>query len=506
MYNMFAKNNLRKEYHNMIIQLFNYIFQIIFSIFEKEFNNLNQIIFSKDNTIAKLNKTILILKDKIKELNTDNENLIICETSISPSYLPFEVDIAPLSVEVVKPTLNYKNLIKGKIFKTSKCVKDRTLPYPEQVCPKCSSPYEYHSRHSKNQKKCKCCNAHFNIEKMRKHTHNSFYCPYCKKALSLRAKRTSFDVYVCKNQKCSYRIEKKKTSKHHRDKISYIYRHINLQIDEIFNIIKDSKIVSKFSFYFKKFNMDIFSKALTIKVNLKQSNRNTAQAMKDLFGIEISHTQIANYCEYGAAFAALFNAHAPFKPSQNLVADETYIKINGKRHYVWIIYDRDKETVVSYHISNVRDTKACIVAIVKAINKYPELPKELNFASDAYTAYPLALQYVAKEYNIRIKHSFVKGLQIQTNEDSDTRIAKQQIERLNRTFKESYRITTGYGTLKGAIASFELWMLYYNYLRIKGDSTINSLEFIDKRINISNLLMPMKWTMIIKYIIQNYVT
>ncbi|PGH21850.1 hypothetical protein RN96_01090 [Fusobacterium polymorphum] len=38
----------------------------------------------------------------------------------------------------------------------------------------------------------------------------------------------------------------------------------------------------------------------------------------------------------------------------------------------------------------------------------------------------------------------------------DTRIAKQQIERLNHTFKESYRITTGYGTLKRAIASFEL--------------------------------------------------
>ena len=65
--------------------------------------------------------------------------------------------------------------------------------------------------------------------------------------------------------------------------------------------------------------------------------------MKDLFGIEISHIQIANYCEYGAAFSALFNAHAPSNPSQNLVADEIYIKINGKRHYVWIIYDCDKE-------------------------------------------------------------------------------------------------------------------------------------------------------------------
>ena len=139
----------------MIIQLFNYIYQFIFSIFEKELCNLNEIITSKDNTIARLNKTISNLKKKIKVLNTDNDNVNVHETSISPTYSPFEVDIAPLSVEIIKSKLNYKTLIQGKTFKISKCVKDKTLPYPEQVCPKCSSPYEYHSRHSKNQKKCK---------------------------------------------------------------------------------------------------------------------------------------------------------------------------------------------------------------------------------------------------------------------------------------------------------------------------------------------------------------
>lgn len=216
----------------MIILLFKYIYQFIFSIFEKELSNLNEIISSKDNTIARLNKTIFNLKNKIKVLNTDNDNVNVHETSISPTYSPFEVDIVPLSVKIIKSKLNYKTLIQGKIFKISKCVKDKTLPYPEQVCPKCSSPYEYHSRHSKNQKKCKCCNTHFNIEKSKKDIHNNFYCPYCKKTLSLRAKRASFDVYVCKNKKCSYRLEKKKLSKHYRDKISYIYRHINLQIDE----------------------------------------------------------------------------------------------------------------------------------------------------------------------------------------------------------------------------------------------------------------------------------
>ena len=113
----------------MIIQLFNYIYQFIFSIFEKELCNLNEIITSKDNTIARLNKTISNLKKKIKVLNTDNETLNTHETSISPNYSPFEVDIAPLSVEIIKSKLNYKTLIQGKTFKISKCVKDKTLPH-----------------------------------------------------------------------------------------------------------------------------------------------------------------------------------------------------------------------------------------------------------------------------------------------------------------------------------------------------------------------------------------
>ena len=366
--------------------------------------------------------------------------------------------------------------------------------------------YQYHSRHSKNQKKCKCCLTHFNIKKHKPHNHNAFYCPYCSKTLSLKVKRVSFDVFVCKNKLCPYRLDKIKSSFHHRDKISYTYRHINLQIHDVFNIIHNSKISSSFSFNFRKFNMDIFSKAITLKVNLKLSNRDTAIAMNDLFGIHISHSQISNYCLHAACFASLFNSSAPFVPSSSLVADETYIKVNGKKHYVWIIYDRIKETILSYHISDKRDSCACITAIVKAVKKFPSLPKSLKFASDAFTSYPLALQYVSKEFGIIFKHTFVKGFHAQDNENFDARIAKQQIERLNRTFKESYRVTTGYGSLKGAIASFELWMLYYNYLRIKKNNTINSLEFIKRKVNVSKLLMPAKWTMIINYTIENFVT
>ena len=491
----------------MIIQFFNYIFQSFFSLFYNEINSLNDLILDKNDTIRKLNKTIRNLKSEIRILKgTSSET--INETSISPKYGFFEVDLAPISVQSLKPSLDYRELIADKSIKTSKCVLDKSLPKPEQLCPRCSSPYLFHSRHSKNQKKCKCCDYHFSINRRNDNStsNNKFCCPYCQKTLSFRVSREAFDVYVCKNRACPFRLHKIKDSKHHRDKISYIYRDIKVKINDIYNIIKDNQISSSFSFNFRKFNMDIFSKVLTIKVNLKQSNRNTAFAMKDLFGVDISHTQITKYCTQASCFASLFNMNSPIVPSCNLVADETYIKVKGKKHYVWIIYDWTNESIVSFHISDKRDTAACITAIVKAIKKYPNIPDKIKFSSDAFTAYPLALQYVSKEFGITFNHTFVKGIQIQENEDIQTRNAKQKIERLNRTFKESYRITTGYNTLKGAIASFELWMLFYNFLRIKGKSTINSIEFIKEKINISELLMPSKWTLIIDYSIKNFVT
>ena len=39
------------------------------------------------------------------------------------------------------------------------------------------------------------------------------------------------------------------------------------------------------------------------------------------------------------------------------------------------------------------------------------------------------------------------------------------IERLNRTFKASYRLTCGYDNFDGANYSVALWVAYYNFLR-----------------------------------------
>lgn len=497
-----------------IIQFFSNKIQPFFdklsNLSENDLNlisNFKKQLQEKLDTIQKLNKKIKILTQEINELKGINKPNIP-EDSISPSYNFFEADKSPI-IKKIDDSIDYLELIKDKKFKISKIVKENRLPKPEQCCPKCNSPKEYHSLHTKNQKKCKCCNYHFNINSISEKSFDKkekFCCPYCNKTLEFRAKRSSYDVYVCKNQKCSYYLDKVKNRKHNLDKVHYIYRHINLKINDVYQIIEDSKTKVTFNFRFRKFNMDILSKVLTLRINSKLSTRDTAQALYDLFGIEISHTQVANYCTRASYLISLFNTKITNEYSNNLVADETYIKVKGQKHYVWIIYDRIKETVVSSFISSKRDTTSCITAIVKSLKKYVSIPETIKFASDGFTAYPISLQYVSKEFQTIFNHTTVKGLQIQEGENSDTRNAKQEIERLNRTFKESYRITTGYGTLQGSRNSMELWMFYYNYLRKKEGKFLNSLDFIDSKIDIDSLTAPLKWALTLQYCIDNFIT
>ena len=67
---------------------------------------------------------------------------------------------------------------------------------------------------------------------------------------------------------------------------------------------------------------------------------------------------------------------------------------------------------------------------------------------------------------------------------------------LNRTFKESYRTTCGYGTQNGANHSVSLWVAYYNFLRpheiTSGREPLNKVELLEGAGN-----MPGKWQLLI---------
>ena len=65
----------------------------------------------------------------------------------------------------------------------------------------------------------------------------------------------------------------------------------------------DLNPISKYAtgFSFKKFNPHIMGLCLTYHVNLKLSTRQTAHAIKEVHGIDISHTMVAKYALTAAA-------------------------------------------------------------------------------------------------------------------------------------------------------------------------------------------------------------
>lgn len=69
------------------------------------------------------------------------------------------------------------------------------------------------------------------------------------------------------------------------------------------------------------------------------------------------------------------------------------------------------------------------------------------------------------------------------------------IERLNRTYKASYRHTNGFDNIDGANYDLALWVAYYNFLRPHGHAGYKVLNEIEMLQGADN--MPGKWQILI---------
>ena len=373
----------------------------------------------------------------------------------SPKYNKLNIDKLPV-IKVNPPirTKNFKELINdyfAQNHKTLKPISRRSKCHvPHDLnCPYCYAPsdYIYDNTGGRGQFHCKICDNNFNNQ-TRISKEIEFRCPYCNTILWLKHKRKNFNVHVCNNKKCSYFLDNLKSlskddldlynSDHSKFKLHYFYREFttNFFKVDLYSLPKGAS-----SLAFRKFSPHIMGLCLTYMVNCGLSTRKTRDVMREVHGVKISHTQIASYASTAAYCIKPFVDSFDYKPTNYLAADETYTKIKGVKHYVWFIMDAIKKSILGYRASDSRDVGPCILAMRMAFDKFKEFPgKALKFIADGFTAYKLAEQQFAlngKEFNV----TQVVGL---TNDDpvsKEYRWLKQIIERLNRTFKFSYKIT-----------------------------------------------------------------
>ena len=133
-----------------------------------------------------------------------------------------------------------------------------------------------------------------------------------------------------------------------------------------------------------------------------------------------------------------------------------------------------------------------------AFRHLSRLPKNFKFIADGYSAYPLAAMEFAKKFKDNFKFSITQVIGLSNDDEvsKEFRPYKQMIERLNRTYKASYRPTNGFDNYDGANYNLALWVAYYNFLRPhkhKGYRVLNHVQMLDNADN-----MPGKWRLLPK--------
>ncbi len=425
------------------------------------------------------------------------------DDSHSPKYQKFKIDELPTIKQFNKQ--DWKFLLEYYLWKYKKPLNPvqrrngKTIS-EDIFCPTCNAPhhYIYDNNGSNGQYKCKVCGQTFNNGK---NVTNPLrlLCPHCSYTLEPIKSRKHFIVHKCRNPKCSYylhnlkKIDKKDTAIGEY-KLHYIYREFSI---DFFRMDLNSLPKNASSLKFNKHNSYIMSLCLTLHVNLGLSLRKTSQALKDLYNISISHQQVANYARTAALVIKPFVDNYDYQTSSVFTADETYIKVRGVKGYIWFIMDAAKRSIIGYQVSDNRGVGPCILAMRMAFRHLKELPQNFKFIADGYSAYPLAAQQFFREFGNNFKFDITQVIGL-TNDDEvskEFRPYKQMIERLNRTFKSSYRVSCGYDNYEGANYNVALWVAYYNFLRPHQHFKYNVLNKVDVLENTEN--MPGKWQLLI---------
>ena len=429
------------------------------------------------------------------------------DDSHSPKYQKFKVDQLP-KIVCHHQDWDWKDLNSYYTWRYGKPVEPvrrrSECDIPEDcTCPACKAPqpYLYRNNGKGGQLLCKICGRRFAPDENRFSKTLSLRCPYCSHTLVHKKDRKHFVVHKCVNPKCPYYLHNlKKVDKadieenKYKYKLHYIYR--EFQID-FFKMDLNSLPKNASSLKFSKFDQNVMGLCLSYKVNLGLSLRKTADALYEIHGIKISHQQIANYLKTAAVCVKPFVDNYDYKLGNTFTADETYIKIRGVKGYIWFIMDTMKRSIIGYQVSDNRGVGPCITAMRMAFNHLKELPEKFRFIADGYSAYPLAAQQfnIQSEGKIDFDITQVIGL---TNDDEvskEFRPYKQMIERLNRTYKASYRPTNGFDNIDGANYDLALWVAYYNFLRPHRHNNYQPLNEVEILKGAGN--MPGKWQLLI---------
>ncbi len=312
-------------------------------------------------------------------------------------------------------------------------------------CPKCNNTHNFY-KYGKDklgfQKyQCRVCKHQFTPDNPRKKAMKKYPpCPMCGKSSFLHHDYRDYSNFRCCDKKCNHSFFSPKVTATLPPSVSNLLGKSNLKRMRFPPFII---ITVLYQFFIGK-----------------SSTRNISFILNQLYNIKVSHVTIADWCK---KFAPLFD-----NISKKLIttmdfnsdewhADETVIKINGKKHYIWFIIDSETRFVLGFHLSPHRDSPQAHALF----NHVKPLGDPNAIVSDRY-----------KAYNIPAKCFFpdAKHIRVQSFKDD---ISNNLIESFNNRFKAWYKTKRGFNSFDSANATISVFVFFFNFIR--PHSALNNL-------------------------------
>ena len=360
-----------------------------------------------------------------------------------------------------------------------------SVPPEKCRCQHCNAPARYlYLNNGKlgSQVLCKICNRTTPTSQSRRESKSRYWCPHCGNALFRWKEDGICTVYKCPNKHClvyernlaaltAEERAMRAAGNTSQFKLHYLFREYHFASEDLSVARPEHAPVDLNRIHN---NLHTVGLCLTFSVSFGLSARMTAQALKRVFDISISHQTVINYINASASYLSGFvDANSPV-PKSTCAADETYIKIEGITHYTWFLIEQNRSAICGYNLSNSRETEPAL-SLLNSCYGPPNSPKcdAAELVTDGLPSYDsavVAYNTAAREHSDQdvLTKRTVIGLQNLDPESEAYRSFKQLVERLNRTYKFHTRPRAGFKQFDGVVALTTLFVAFYNFMRPHG--------------------------------------
>lgn len=306
------------------------------------------------------------------------------------------------------------------------------------LCPRCfsSSLYKYgRDKYGAQKYLCRDCKHQFTTAKHSPKTSKSTYprCPICGHATFAWHRYDTYIHFKCCSKKCNHSFK------------------LPIAPPESLLVYCDLPGIHSF----KRFRTPphIIYQALFLYFDGNMSTRAIARFLRSSINFALSHVAVHYWTK---AFAPWFQATSTaFLVSLDLCsdqwhADETFIKIMGVTYYLWILLDSETRFVISFILSDKRNSTSAYRLFQRAASLTSASPAVI--ITDHWDAYN---QAIATFYPNAVHYRYYDFTDDRSN---------NTIEAFNKTFKAWYRTKKGFKAFTSSLCLISTFIFHYNFL------------------------------------------